>query len=55
MRTRTGNRATALGQATFRRNRHPNQHELPRPLGGIGLDIAGLEKDIMAMLKEATG
>jgi len=35
-------------------NRHFYEYEAPRPLEDIEADIVGLEKDIMAMLKEVT-
>lgn len=35
-------------------NRHFYEYEAPRPLEQIEADIEGLEKDIMAMLKEVT-
>ena len=33
-------------------NRHFHEYEAPRPLDQIEQDIDGLEKEIMAMLKE---
>ena len=35
-------------------NRHFYEYEAPRPLEKIAEDIEGLEKEIMAMLKEVT-
>ena len=35
-------------------NRHFYEYEAPRPLDQIEQDIEGLEKEIMAMLKEVT-
>ena len=35
-------------------NRHFYEYEVPRPLQKIEQDIDGLEKDIIAMLKEVT-
>jgi hypothetical protein len=47
-------RSRTVGLVANRQDRHFYEYEPPRPLDQIEHDIEGLEKEIMAMLKEVT-